>query len=84
MDAAGFSPDDFDVEAWPENQRAVDLFSTMQTQWRVGINGRTGLDYNVLMRLLDRLRLSEAEYDELFADLRHMEAAVLEEAATKT
>lgn len=79
MDAAGYSPEDFDVEAWPENQRAVDLFSTMQTQWRVGINGREGLDYNVLFRLMDRLKLSDAEHDDLFADVRHMEAAVLSE-----
>jgi hypothetical protein len=55
----------------------------MQTQWRVGINGRTGLDYNVLFRLLDRLNLTSSDYDDLFADLRHMEAAVLNEAAEK-
>jgi hypothetical protein len=81
MDAAGYSPEDFDVEVWPENQRAIDLFATMQTQWRIGINGREGLDYNVLFRLLDRLKLSESEYDDLFADVRHMEAAVLNEPA---
>jgi hypothetical protein len=79
MDAAGYSPEDFDAEVWPENTRAIDMFATMQTQWRFGINGREGLDYNVLFRLLDRLKLADDEYDALFADVRHMEAAVLSE-----
>lgn len=49
----------------------------MRTQWRVGMSGPVGLDYNVLFRVLDRLNLSYDDYDEMFADVRAMESAAL-------
>lgn len=48
----------------------------MGTQWRVGMSGATGLDYNVLYRKMDRMGLAPAEYDDLEA-----EVAILEDAA---
>lgn len=50
----------------------------MRTQWRVGMSGLIGLDYNVLFRVLDRLALAPEDYDEMFADIRAMESAALE------
>mgnify|MGYP002507829641 CR=1 FL=1 len=55
------------------------LFSRLQTQWRIGMNGRTGLDYNVLFSSLDRMNLSASDYDELFSDIQTLEFAALEE-----
>jgi hypothetical protein len=49
----------------------------MSTQWRVGMSGATGLDYGVLYRKMDRLQLSEAEYDDLEEDVRTLESAAL-------
>lgn len=66
------------VEIWPENFESVDLFSQLSTQWRVGFNGKTGLDYNVLFRLLDEMNVSSAAWREFFADIRIMEAEALE------
>jgi len=66
-----------EVEVWPENQPAFHLFCDMQTQWRVGMNGYTGLDYGVLFRFLDRMKLSDQEYDWLLDDVRHMEREAL-------
>ena len=50
----------------------------MDTQWRVGMNGPTGLDFNVLYRKMDRMGLSPDEYDQLEADVSVMEAAALD------
>lgn len=49
----------------------------MSTQWRVGMGGPTGLCYGVLLALMDRLRLSDEEHDELFEDIRAMEREAL-------
>lgn len=76
----GFEPEDYageDVEVWPENEQAYFLFSDLQTQWRVGMAGPTGLDYNILFRKMDRMRLEPDEYDELEADIRVVEFEAL-------
>jgi hypothetical protein len=81
MQHLGLSPDDYadePVEVWPDNERAYFLFAQLQTQWRVGAGGATGLDYNTLFHKMDRMRLEPDEYDELEADIRTMEFAALE------
>lgn len=65
------------IEVWPDCVRAVVLFDAVSTQWRVGMSGAIGLDYNVLFRKMDRMHLSEVEYDELEADIRVMELEAL-------
>jgi hypothetical protein len=80
MKAWGLGPDDYAVEVvevWPENWRAFDLFHSLQTQWRVGMSGPTGLDYNTLFHKMDRMRLEPDEYAELESDIRTMEYAAL-------
>jgi len=42
-----------EFEVWEENWEALNLFFRLQTQWRVGFNGATGLDYSVLPVLFD-------------------------------
>jgi len=32
-------------EVWPDNVEMLNLFMRIQTQWRSGVNGITGLDY---------------------------------------
>ena len=66
------------VDVWPDNWRAVILFDAVGTQWRAGPVGILGLDYNVLYRKMDRLHLSEPEYDDLENDIRVLEDAALE------
>lgn len=64
-----------DFEVWEENWPAVEMFMRAQTQWRVGMNGITGLDYGVLAWLL---KLYEVEDQRsLLEDLQVMEGAVL-------
>lgn len=55
------------------------MFNDLGRQWRVGSGGAYGLDFNVLYRKMDRMKLSDDEYDEL-----EREVGVLEEAALQT
>lgn len=77
----GFVPADYETgefEVWPENMPAINLFSTISTQWRMGgMGGASGLDYNVLFARMDRLKLSEQDYEWMFDDIRAIEAEAL-------
>lgn len=65
------------MDLWPENDAAINLFSSISTQWRTGMSGHTGLDYNVLFARMDRMKLSDQDYDWLFEDVRVIEAEAL-------
>lgn len=56
---------------------AISLFNTLSTQWRMGMNGPYGLDYNVLFNRMDRMKLSEQDHEWMFDDIRVIEAAAL-------
>lgn len=71
------------MEVWPDNWLVFRLFSDLQTQWRVGASGPTGLDYMVLYRKLDRMGLSDDEYEDYERDIRVMEFAALDEIHRK-
>jgi hypothetical protein len=82
----GFTPADYeqeDFEVWPENERAIRLFLAIKTQWRTGVNGPTGLDYNVLFSAMDRMKLSDQDYESMFLDMRVIESAALVEIQKK-
>ncbi|GAB2463718.1 hypothetical protein GCM10027082_14100 [Comamonas humi] len=70
------------VEVWPENWDSLLLFISLQTQWNVAVGmgggGRLGLRYEATYPLLDRVAEGDqAEWNRLFAEIRHMERAVL-------
>lgn len=82
--AGGYLLSDFDddvVEIWPENARAVNAFSSVSTQWRIGMSGPTGLDYPAVFATIDRLHrtLDDDARDAIFADVQVMERAALRE-----
>lgn len=81
LKASDFAADAVDV--WPDNLAAIEVFVAMSTQWRVGPGGVYGLDYNVMYRLMDRLGLSHADYDEMEHCLRTLEDAALEQMRKK-
>lgn len=49
----------------------------MDSQWRIGMSGPTGLDYTALFMRMERLHLSDEDWEQRFADLREIEAAAL-------
>ncbi|MFZ6801926.1 DUF1799 domain-containing protein [Undibacterium sp. Di24W] len=82
MNAAGLTPEDYAGEAIPvfeDNEPVWLLFISLRTQWRVGTNGNTGLDYNVLYKKLDRMNLDDEEYSQMEYDISILEYAALEE-----
>lgn len=53
------------------------MFDAISTQWRTGMGGPTGLDYNVLPEIWKRLSIKKKDRNEVFAGLRVMESAAL-------
>jgi hypothetical protein len=62
-------------ELWPENVEPLGLFMQLQTQWRMGPAGPSGLDYAGVRAAFSmmRVRLTPA----LFGDVQAMERAAL-------
>ena len=56
----------------------LQLFWRLDTQWRVGPNGPTGLAYEAVYPLLDRLYPSATDWQQAFDDVQHMERIALE------
>ena len=82
--AAGFDEEDYEdehgpVEVWPEIVSVVNVFIAMDTQWRVGMNGATGLDYTALPVVLRMTEIPRKKWPDAFADIRVMERAALNE-----
>lgn len=65
------------VEIWPENVPAYKLWCKVGSQWRYTMSGPASLDYIPLQHELDRMGLSEEDYDALFSDIRVMESEAL-------
>ena len=42
------------------------------------MGGRCGLDYNVLLALLDRMRLNDEDHNRIMADIQTLEFAALD------
>ncbi len=58
--------------------RAISLFITLKTQLRTGgMGGAMGFDYNVYFARMERMNLSDQEYDWLFDDIRLIESEAL-------
>lgn len=57
---------------WAEHRAALDLYCAVDTQWRVGMVGPTGLDY-AGVRAAPAFRLLGAQREQVFADLCFIE-----------
>lgn len=64
-----------DFEIWPENVEPIQIFYAVQTQWRPGPTGYTGLDYAGVRAALDMM--GRQVTPELFEQIRTMELAAL-------
>lgn len=70
-------------EVWPENWTPFEVFAEMGTQWRIGANGPTGLDYNVAFRLMDLQGFKNKKQLEVVRALRIMESAAIKQMSVK-
>jgi hypothetical protein len=58
---------------------AVNTFIAAATQWRTGMAGPTGLDYQAIESTFRMTRVPRSEWPHVFEDLRTMEDAALEQ-----
>ncbi|MFZ4498752.1 MAG: DUF1799 domain-containing protein [Burkholderiales bacterium] len=77
------APEDREFHLWTENVPVWNLWQAVQTQWRIGMNGPTGLDYAGIEALMRMRNVSRAERPELIEGLQVMEVVALEEFAAK-
>jgi len=66
-----------DCAVWPENEVSFLVFGALQTQWRIGMNGPTGLDYAALPVVLKLHEVAPDKRRQVFDDVRVMEAEAL-------
>ncbi len=50
----------------------------LDTQWRVGMSGPIGLDYNAAYPLIDRATSTPEDWHDMLDDLRVLEATALD------
>ena len=61
---------------WPEHEDAVLMFLQCQTQWRVGGSGVIGLDYGVVLQMMDLYTVGNRR--QTLEDLQVMESRARE------
>ena len=72
-------PPEEDLEIEPEAVSAVELFCRVLTQWRTGPNGYLGLDYGVLLSIMELDGVKRKKRAALLADVGIMEGTWLHE-----
>ena len=77
-DAEGAEPAHTIAYLWPCNVAAWQHWAGVQTQWRSGPGGATGLDYAGVRAYLDECGLCGDERKDIFAGLRAAEAGCLQ------
>lgn len=63
---------------WPDNVVAWHAWQSVQTQWRAGMAGATGLDYAGVRAALDELGLAGDERRDVWRGIQAAERATLE------
>lgn len=77
----GFRTEDYEspeVEVWPENWPALDLYVRNHTQIIVGVNGIVGLNYPWFWSRIDRMGVDQEEAEHIMDGVRMIEDIVLD------
>lgn len=69
---------------YPENFEAFSFFASIRTQWRVGLNGKTGLDYTAVKAAMSMRNIRKSRRAALLDDVQIMEAAALKTMREKS
>lgn len=80
----GLTLEDMDntIELWSTNVRSFSVFEAMGTQWRTGMSGPTGLDYQALPVVMKLAGIKKPKAQrEVFSDIRVMEQEALKTMA---
>ena len=77
--AAGSTQEDAALHyLWPCNVLAWSCWGDLQTQWRTGMSGATGLDYAGVRAYLDECGYCADERKDIFIGIRAAEGATLQ------
>ena len=80
--AMGLTPDtrlgDADIDLYADTAASVEVFTSLTTQWNIGMSGATGLRYEAVPLVLRMVGVPRGDWPQVFADLRIMEQAALE------
>ncbi|QIC15396.1 DUF1799 domain-containing protein [Providencia vermicola] len=68
--------DDNDVEVTPDIEASVMLFQALSTQWRISMDGPTGIDYAVIPMLASAYGICDLAT--VIKDIQLMESKALE------
>ena len=71
-------PADEPFYLWPELAAGFELWTRLQTQWRVGMAGPTGLDYSGVAAVMRMLGLRPKVQRERLWQIQAMERAALD------
>lgn len=71
------------VDVWPDCILPLNVFISMGTQWRVGMNGPVGLDYNALPAVMRMMGVPAKSRAGVFEDIRTMEEVALSKMREK-
>ena len=66
-----------DIAIWPDNVTTANVFVAMSTQWRIGVSGPSGLDYNALPVVMRMSGVRSVERADVFNGVQVMEDAAL-------
>ena len=66
-----------DCMVWDCNWDVFNLFHAMNSQWRIGMGGPTGLDYNAIIPTGTLLGFKKKQLQAMFPDLQVMENEAL-------
>lgn len=80
MESFGLSLEDYEddsIALWTDNWLSFSVFIGMSTQWRTGVGGVTGLDYNALPTVMKLRGIKKNKHKQIFNDIQIMEAEAL-------
>lgn len=81
---SGGAPPDDKCYLWPCNVPTFMLWQQVQTQWRIGMDGRSGLDYTAVNSCMrEVLRIKPKDHTAMFRGVQAMEFAALDVWAEK-
>ncbi len=64
-------------EVFPDNWDAFNVFYSLNTQWRVGPSGFTGLDYNTIPLMMKSMMIDESSLPEIMSGIMVLESEAL-------
>lgn len=80
LDAFGFKASDYGdktIDVWPENMRVVSIFAMLGTQWRISMNGPSGLDYAAVKAVMEMNGIKRKKQAEMLQLIGVMEKEAL-------